>query len=54
MDLSPLGSIIAIAPLYLIIPYVPSHRLDVQSLAPLDSIGTGLAGCQGDRLVLLL
>ena len=38
-DLSLSGSVIAIAPLYLMILDVPPRRLDVRSLAPPDSIG---------------
>ena len=45
MDLSLPGSVIAIAPLYLMIPNVPHRRLDVWSLAPLDSIRVRVAGC---------
>ena len=52
MDLSPLGLIIVIVPLYLMISNVPPRQLDVWSLAPPDSIGVRLAGCQGDQLVL--
>ena len=52
MDLFPSGSVISIAPLYLMILDVLPRQLDVQSLAPPDSIGVRLAGCQGDQLVL--
>ena len=39
MDVSLPSSVIGIALLYVMIPYVPPHRLNVQSLALPDSIG---------------
>lgn len=45
MDLFPSGSVISIVPLYLMILDVLPRQLDVQSLAPPDSIGARPAGC---------
>lgn len=53
MDLSPLGSVIAIAPLCLMIPNMFPHRLDIRTITSLDSIGERLTSYQEDRLVLL-
>ena len=54
MDLSPLGSVIAIAPLHLMIPGAFPHLPDVQTLVSPDSISAWLTGYQIDRLVPLL
>lgn len=48
MDLSLLGLVIVITPLRLMAPNVPPRRLDVRTLLLPDSIGAGLASCQGD------
>ena len=54
MDLAPLGSVIAIAPLHLMIPGAFPHLPDVQTLVSPDSISAWLTGYQIDRLVPLL
>ena len=53
MDLSPSDSVTAIVSLHLMAPDMPPHRLDVRTLASLDSIVTQLAGYQGGQLPLL-
>ena len=53
MDLSPSDLVTAIVSLHLMAPDMPPQGLDVQTLAPLDSIVTQLAGYQGGQLPLL-
>ena len=52
VDHSPPNSVNVITHLYLMILDVPLRWSDVRNLMPFGSIGTWLAGCQGDRLVL--
>ena len=52
VDPSPSGSVIVIAPLYLMILDTLLRWLDVQNSTPLGSIGVQLADCQGDQYVI--
>ena len=54
MDISPSGLVTAIVTLCSMVQDVPHRWLDVQTLAPFDSIIMQLVGYQGNRLVPLL
>ena len=54
MEISPSGLVTAIVTLCSMVRDVPHRWLDVQTLAPLDSIIMRLVGYQGNRLVPLL